>query len=183
MDRDRALAAFEGCPGVPGRFEPVEQGQQFDAIVDFAHNAGAYRDVLLTARRVVDARPGARLLVQVSATTQRDRSKRPPMGRLAARYADLLVVTSGHSGGLEPHARAIADLMCGVRDVADARAEVISDRRSAIRRLVEEAAPGDLVLVLGRGAVGRPLGGPDTAAFDDRDVLRAEIRDLPRSRS
>lgn len=165
-------------PGVPGRFEVIDEGQAFDAVVDFAHNADGVEQALGAARDLVIRRPGARLLSVLSAAGGRDPSGPPAMGRAAARLADVLVLTTGASRG-DPHPLApLRALAAGARTVAGARPAVIPDRRAAIAEGIARARPGDLLVVAGRGArsrlvVDRAGNGPE---FDDRVVTRELLR-------
>jgi UDP-N-acetylmuramoyl-L-alanyl-D-glutamate--2,6-diaminopimelate ligase len=160
------------CP-VPGRFEPIDEGQPFDIVVDFAHNPGALRSVLRTARRIVSARPGARLIAVVSVPGTHDPPKRPEMGRVARRLVDKLVITTTNTYGEAPSA-AVDGLLQGARTAVGAELSVAMDRREAIGLALQEAGAGDLVLVAGRGAIptlrlDRSGAGPP---FDDRVVVR-----------
>jgi UDP-N-acetylmuramoyl-L-alanyl-D-glutamate--2,6-diaminopimelate ligase len=171
VERARSLDVLSSTPGLPGRFEAIDAGQRFRAVVDYAHNPGGYRAVLATARRIARAR-GGRLLVQISVTSQRDPSKRPAMGAIAAGFADRVIVTRGARGGAERPERALRDLLRGVPPTDSLR--IVPDRRHAMRVLVREAQARDLLLVLGRGPTTRPLE-PGAEPFDDRRVLREEI--------
>jgi UDP-N-acetylmuramoyl-L-alanyl-D-glutamate--2,6-diaminopimelate ligase len=167
-----ALAAVTPAPG---RFEPIDAGQPYLAVVDFAHNPDAIRQALLTARPLAGAR--GRVRVVLTASGALDPGKRPGMGRVAAELADHLILTTGSLLG-EPREAILAGLTRGAREAADpALIEVVPERRTAIARLVRAAQPGDVVLVLGRGPLPtlRDSHGGSGQPFDDRAVLREEL--------
>ncbi|MCP9276139.1 UDP-N-acetylmuramoyl-L-alanyl-D-glutamate--2,6-diaminopimelate ligase [Mycolicibacterium arenosum] len=152
---------------VPGRLEPVDAGQDFLAVVDYAHKPGALRAVLETLR---DQAPG-RIAVVFGAGGNRDQGKREPMGAVAAELADLVVVTDDNPRDEEP-ADIRAAIMAGAAGVP-AAAEIVEvgDRRAAIDYAVGWAAPGDTVLIAGKGhEIGQTSRGR-TRPFDDRTEL------------
>lgn len=163
---------------VPGRLEPVDRGQDFLAVVDYAHKPGALQAVLETLRRQTDGR----VAVVFGAGGNRDRGKRGPMGVVAAELADLVVVTDDNPRDEDP-ADIRATLVAAARGVATS-AEVVEfgDRRSAIEHAVRWARHGDVVLVAGKGhEAGQTVGG-HTHPFDDRDELALALearRDRP----
>jgi UDP-N-acetylmuramoyl-L-alanyl-D-glutamate--2,6-diaminopimelate ligase len=161
---------LESVRGVPGRFEAVDEGQPFTVVVDYAHKPGALENVLHAAR---DLAAGRRVICVVGAGGDRDRGKRPQMGRLASELADVAIVTSDNPRSEAPDA-IIAELVAGaVRDV-----EVEQDRSVAIARAIELAEPGDVVLIAGKGAEqGQEIAGR-VIPFDDRDVARDALRAL-----
>lgn len=149
---------------VPGRMEPVECGQDFLAVVDYAHKPGALQAVLETLRADTDGR----LAVVFGAGGNRDPGKRGPMGRVAAELADLVVVTDDNPRDEEP-----AEIRAAIVAGAVGRAEVveIGDRRAAIEHAVAWARPGDVVLVAGKGHEAGQTGAGITRPFDDREEL------------
>jgi UDP-N-acetylmuramoyl-L-alanyl-D-glutamate--2,6-diaminopimelate ligase len=152
---------------VPGRLEPVDRGQDFLAVVDYAHKPGALQAVLETLRHQTDGR----VAVVFGAGGNRDRGKREPMGRVAAELADLVVVTDDNPRDEDP-ADIRASIVAAARAAATS-AEVleVGDRRSAIEHAVAWARDGDVVLVAGKGhEAGQTMGG-QTRPFDDRDEL------------
>jgi UDP-N-acetylmuramoyl-L-alanyl-D-glutamate--2,6-diaminopimelate ligase len=175
--RAHTLATIAASPGVPGRWEHIDEGQPFSAIVDFAHTVAALEAVLQTARAIAD-RTGARVHHAFSAGGGTDPSKRGPFGRLASTLADRAVVTEGAGRG-EPRERVIAAILAGAAP-GGTPLEVIPDRRAAIRAVLSGAAPGDLVLVTGRGAMARLIShtSGEGMEFDDRVVVREELREL-----
>ncbi len=168
VERAAAIAALAEAIPVPGRFEAVEAGQPFTAIADFAHNPDGYAAVLGTARELTRGK----VRVAIGARGGMDQFKRPAMGEVAARLADQVFVTSGEDRGESRELR-IEQLLEGARR-GDAEVVVEPDRRRAIAKLVAAAEPGDVVLVLGRGAQTEPLcdGGEP---YDDREALCAAL--------
>ncbi|MFN8174412.1 MAG: Mur ligase family protein [Solirubrobacteraceae bacterium] len=179
LDPAATDAALCREPGVPGRFERIDEGQDFDVIVDFAHNPAGVEVALGTARAIARRRPGARLRAVVSASGGHDRHKRPPMAAAARRLADDLVLTEDNWRG-EPRSGPLRDLLAGTRGVRGGRVSVVPAREEAIATVLRRAQAGDVVLIAGRGAMPRLIrdiagNGP---AFDDRAVARAALREL-----
>ncbi|KZS65325.1 UDP-N-acetylmuramoyl-L-alanyl-D-glutamate--2,6-diaminopimelate ligase [Mycobacterium pseudokansasii] len=151
---------------VPGRLEQVDRGQDFLALVDYAHKPGALRAVLTTL-----ASPDRRLAVVFGAGGERDPGKRAPMGAVAAELADLVVVTDDNPRGEDP-AAIRREILAGAAG-AGGTAEVVevADRRDAIRHAVAWAGPGDVVLVAGKGHETGQRGAGEVRPFDDRVEL------------
>jgi UDP-N-acetylmuramoyl-L-alanyl-D-glutamate--2,6-diaminopimelate ligase len=151
---------------VPGRLEVIDRGQDFLAVVDYAHKPGALRAVLETLRR-----PGTRLAVVFGAGGNRDAGKREPMGAVAAELADLVVVTDDNPRDEDPAAIRAA-IMVGARGESG-RADIveIGDRKSAIAHAVGWARSGDVVVIAGKGHETGQTSGGQTRPFDDRDEL------------
>jgi len=171
VDEADAVAALASAPAVPGRFESIDEGQPFRVIVDFAHTPDGLEQVLRAARSVT---PAGRVLIVFGAGGDKDREKRPLMGEAAARLADVVIVTSDNPSHEDPAAIAAA-VASGVSSrAADVRVEL--DRRAAIRAALAEAQPGDIVVVAGKGHETEQLIGDRVIAFDDRDVVREELR-------
>jgi UDP-N-acetylmuramoyl-L-alanyl-D-glutamate--2,6-diaminopimelate ligase len=166
--------ALRTAARVPGRFEPVDEGQSFGVLVDYAHTPDALENVLAAARPLSD---GRRVVCVFGCGGDRDRAKRPLMGEIAARLADVVVVTSDNPRSEDPDA-ILAEILTGVPD-RDA-VEVIEDRRAAIARAVGLARPGDVVVVAGKGhEQGQELAGGRKVPFDDVTVVREALRALP----
>jgi UDP-N-acetylmuramoyl-L-alanyl-D-glutamate--2,6-diaminopimelate ligase len=164
-------AALPSVAGVPGRLETVQAGQPFLAVVDYAHKPDALAAVLTSLRR----RTAGRLLVVLGAGGDRDRGKRPLMGEVAGRLADVLVVTDDNPRTEEP-----AAIRRELRSGAAGRAEVHEegDRRAAIRLGVRLARAGDTVVVAGKGhETGQEVAGT-VHPFDDRVELAAALEGL-----
>jgi UDP-N-acetylmuramyl-tripeptide synthetase len=152
---------------VPGRFEAIDEGQPFTVLVDYAHTPDSLDNVLRTARDFADGR----VLVVFGAGGDRDRGKRPLMGRVAAELADVVLVTSDNPRSEEPVA-IIQDILQG----AGLEVEIDPDRRSAIRRAVSLAEPGDVVVIAGKGHEQGQEIGAEKLPFDDREVAREALR-------
>jgi UDP-N-acetylmuramoyl-L-alanyl-D-glutamate--2,6-diaminopimelate ligase len=171
VDAVRAAASLAEARRVPGRFEPVDEGQDFAVLVDYAHTPDSLRNVLEAARRVT----AGRVVCVFGCGGDRDRDKRPLMGRIAAQLSDLAVVTSDNPRSEEPEA-IIAEILAGA---GSAGVEVEPDRRAAIGIALESAAPGDTVVIAGKGhEQGQEFEGGRKIPFDDRQVAREELRKL-----
>jgi UDP-N-acetylmuramoyl-L-alanyl-D-glutamate--2,6-diaminopimelate ligase len=172
----RALeVAAEGIPDalrsfgrVPGRFEPVEEGQDFGVLVDYAHTPDSLENVLRAARELA----GGRLHVVFGAGGDRDRSKRPLMGEAASRLADRVIVTSDNPRSENPDA-----IIDQILEGAGPGAEREADRRTAIRLAIETAEPRDVVVIAGKGhEQGQEFEGGRKEPFDDVTVAREALR-------
>jgi UDP-N-acetylmuramoyl-L-alanyl-D-glutamate--2,6-diaminopimelate ligase len=168
----RGLAA---APAVPGRFEPVQAGQAFDVIVDFAHTADGLREALAAARAAVR---GGQVTVVFGCGGDRDRDKRPEMGAVAATMADRVVLTSDNPRSEDPLA-IINAILSGVP--ADYRDRVVSepDRRRAFAMAFQSSSPGDLVVIAGKGHETTQTIAGDVISFDDRAVARELLEAAP----
>ena len=163
IESSAIAAGIENLDGVPGRFESVDEGQPFTVLVDYAHTPEALENVLRAAREL-DA---GRVLCVFGCGGDRDRGKRPIMGRIAGRLADIAIVTSDNPRSEEPRA-IIDEIVAG----AEGALEIEPDRREAIVRAVEEAQPGDVVLIAGKGHEQGQQFRDRTVPFDDREVAR-----------
>lgn len=167
---------------VPGRFEKVEAGQDFTVVVDYAHTEDALRRVLAVARELCRGR----LITVFGCGGDRDPGKRAPMGRVAARASDLVVLTSDNPRGEDPLA-IIEAIEQGIREEVTSRPTAgasafsrqpyltLPDRREAIERAVQAAESGDLVVIAGKGHEDYQLIGSRRVAFDDRVVAKEAI--------
>ena len=158
---------------VPGRLERVEGGQPFTVLVDYAHTPDALARVLDVAHSLAG---GGRVLVVFGCGGERDREKRPLMGRVAGRSAHFTVLTTDNPRSEDPHTIASA-VAAGLRDEG-AHFMLEPDRRAAIRFAVSDARPGDTVVIAGKGhETGQTTDGV-THPFDDRVVAREELEAL-----
>jgi len=169
---ERGAAALSGADRVPGRFEPVDEGQPFTVLVDYAHTPDSLENVLRAARRVTQGR----LLCAFGCGGDRDREKRPLMGRIGAELSDVCVVTSDNPRSEDP-AAIIAEILDGIPEGADVTVE--PDRRAAIALALGAAGPGDTVLIAGKGhEQGQEFEQGRKIPFDDREVAGEELRRL-----
>jgi UDP-N-acetylmuramoyl-L-alanyl-D-glutamate--2,6-diaminopimelate ligase len=164
VDDDAITRGIESVRVVPGRFEAVEEGQNFHVIVDYAHKPGALENVLHAAR---DLAHGNRVIVVVGAGGDRDRGKRPLMGRIASELADVAIVTSDNPRSEDPQA-IITEIVGGTTGPV----EVEVDRATAIARAIELARAGDVVVIAGKGAEQGQEYADRTIPFDDREAAR-----------
>ena len=168
-----AVAGVAACPGVPGRLERVEGGQDFTLLVDYSHKPGAVEAVLGALRPVT----GGRLCIVLGCGGDRDRAKRPLMGAASARLADVAILTSDNPRSEDPLA-ILAEMLAGVLTVPEqerARVIIEPDRAAAIGLAVAMAGKGDVVVVAGKGHERGQYVGDSVIPFDDREVAAAAI--------
>jgi UDP-N-acetylmuramoyl-L-alanyl-D-glutamate--2,6-diaminopimelate ligase len=163
IDETAIRQGVESLSGVPGRFESVEAGQPFAVIVDYAHTPDSLANVLAAARELGDGR----LTVVFGAGGDRDREKRPLMGRAAAANSDRAIVTTDNPRSEDPSAIAA--------QVADGTLEIVLDRGEAIRQAIADARPGDVVVIAGKGADTEMEIASGNIPFDDRVVAREAL--------
>jgi UDP-N-acetylmuramoyl-L-alanyl-D-glutamate--2,6-diaminopimelate ligase len=157
------------APSVPGRFESVDEGQPFTVIVDYAHTPDSLANVLRTARELTTGR----LICVFGCGGDRDRGKRPEMGRIAAELSDVPIVTSDNPRSEDPLA-IIDEILAGMEPEPD----VEPDRRAAIAKAVGLARAGDVVVIAGKGHEQGQEFADRKLPFDDRDVAREALRRL-----
>jgi UDP-N-acetylmuramoyl-L-alanyl-D-glutamate--2,6-diaminopimelate ligase len=175
IDDDPIVRGIADLPGVPGRLEPVEGGQPFTVLVDYAHTPDSLENVLAAARSLT----AGRLIVVFGCGGDRDRGKRPLMGEAATRLADVTVVTSDNPRSEDPLA-IIAEIEPGAKRGGHPYT-VEPDRRAAIRAALGEAQPGDVVVIAGKGHESGQQFADRTVPFDDRVVAGDELAQLSRS--
>jgi UDP-N-acetylmuramoyl-L-alanyl-D-glutamate--2,6-diaminopimelate ligase len=169
---DGLLEALERGVRVPGRFEPVDRGQDFAVLVDYAHTPDSLENVLAAARELT----GGRVISVFGAGGDRDRGKRPLMGEIAARLSDVAIVTSDNPRSEAPEA-IIGEILAGTAGPGSGAAvEAIEDRRAAIVRAVSLARPADVLVIAGKGHEhGQELAGGRKIPFDDVAVAREAL--------
>jgi UDP-N-acetylmuramoyl-L-alanyl-D-glutamate--2,6-diaminopimelate ligase len=182
LDLQRVAAAWRVAPGSPGRLERIPHDGDVAVLVDYAHTPDALRRVLATMRAVTPNR----LVVVFGAGGDRDKGKRPEMGRAGAELADLSIITSDNPRS-EPPAQILREVEAGARKAGAMPLRVtelrdatkgyctILDRRDAIRAAIAAARPGDTVLVAGKGHETYQIVGSERSHFDDREEARAAI--------
>ncbi len=153
--------------GVPGRFQVVDQGQEFTVVVDYAHTPDGLENVLRTARDLTSGR----VIAVFGCGGDRDAGKRPLMGKVAGQLSDVAILTSDNPRSEEP-LEIIRQIEAGIRDVDDIYYEVIPDRREAIRQALQSAQAGDFVVIAGKGHETYQIIGDQALPFDDYQVAR-----------
>jgi len=167
---DQALGALERFPGVPGRLEPVGDGlAPFRVLVDYAHTDDALRNVLGAMRHLKPSR----LIAVFGCGGDRDRTKRPKMGRAVEELADLGIVTSDNPRSEDPNA-IIAEICAGIQKHSKFCIE--PDRAKAIHLAIREARHGDVVLIAGKGHEDYQIVGKERRPFDDREEARLALK-------
>jgi len=156
---------------VPGRFQSIDEGQPFLVVVDYAHTDDALRNLISTARELNST---ARIITVFGAGGERDRTKRPLMGEAAGSLSDLVVLTSDNPRGEDP-LRIINDVVVGLQKVS-ANYKIEPDREQALATALEEARPGDIVLLAGKGHETCQVLASGTIEFDDREKAREILR-------
>lgn len=174
---DHVRSAIETVTNVPGRFELVEAGQDFSVVVDYAHTEDALVRLLTAAQAL---RTG-RIITVFGCGGDRDRTKRPKMGRAAVQYSDVVILTSDNPRTEDPSA-ILREVEVGVKealvDRGHVRYRMVADRREAIEAAIREAKPGDMVLIAGKGHEDYQIVGTTKHHFDDREVARDTIEAL-----
>jgi UDP-N-acetylmuramoyl-L-alanyl-D-glutamate--2,6-diaminopimelate ligase len=168
-------AAVPTLRPVPGRFQPVDAGQPFTVIVDYAHTDDALRNLTALARQMT-ATAGARVITLFGCGGDRDRTKRPKMGQAAGEGSDFVVATSDNPRSEDP-AAILAEIEPGL-EATGAAYTVEVDRAAAIRLALEAAHPGDVVLVAGKGHEKEQILADRTVPFDDSEVALSILREL-----
>ncbi|HEU5104317.1 MAG TPA: UDP-N-acetylmuramoyl-L-alanyl-D-glutamate--2,6-diaminopimelate ligase [Solirubrobacterales bacterium] len=164
-----AAAGLARAGRVPGRFEPIDEGQGFAVLVDYAHTPDSLENVLRAARRLTSGR----VISVFGAGGDRDRDKRPKMGRAGAELSDLTVITSDNPRSEDPEA-IVAEVAAGAEGASEL--EVVVDRRAAIALALGQAQPGDTVVIAGKGhEQGQEFEDGRKVPFDDREVAREEL--------
>jgi UDP-N-acetylmuramoyl-L-alanyl-D-glutamate--2,6-diaminopimelate ligase len=172
VEPDAAACALADAHAPPGRLQPIDEGQPFTVLVDYAHTPDSLDNVLKAVREVTEGR----VIAVFGAGGDRDRTKRPLMGRAGAEGSDLAVVTSDNPRSEDP-AAIVAEVLAGIEDRIGVEAEV--DRRAAIALAFDRAEPGDTVVIAGKGhEQGQEFEDGREVPFDDRQVAREELREL-----
>ncbi len=160
-------------PCVPGRFESVDAGQDFQVIVDYAHTDDGLRNVLEAARAICTGR----VITVFGCGGDRDRTKRPKMAAVSAALSDYSIVTSDNPRTEDP-LRIIEEVVAGMEQCGKtegAHYAIIADRATAIAEAVSMARPGDLVMIAGKGHEDYQIIGVERIHFDDREAARAVL--------
>lgn len=176
LQAEQAVRALEGASAVPGRMEPIEMGQSFEAIVDFAHTPNALRQALKAARERTDGR----LIAVFGSAGLRDREKRRLMAQVSADFADITVLTAE-----DPRTESLEDILEEMAAAAEGQGATrgydlftVPDRGQAIRHAVELAEEADLVIACGKGHEQSMCFGTTEYPWDDRTAMRAALAEL-----
>ncbi len=180
MTSVRIEKALESVTNVPGRFERIQEGQDFTVVVDYAHTDDALQRLLDAAQTVKQGR----IITVFGCGGDRDRGKRSKMGQVAVRNSSLVIVTSDNPRTEDPQS-ILSDIEKGIETLPPEERcpyQTISDRAEAIQSAIEEAGSGDLVLIAGKGHEDYQILGTQKVHFDDREEARKAIRQQMRSR-
>ena len=172
IDPAQIARGIAECPSVPGRFERIDEGQKFLVAVDYAHTDDAIRNVVAVARSLKPKR----VITLLGCGGDRDRTKRPLMGKAAAEASDFIVLTSDNPRSEDPM-HIIEDVLPGIAPYLTPRL-IEPDREKAIRAALAQAEPGDLVLLTGKGCETYQVLADRTIDFDDREVSRRVLREM-----
>ncbi len=173
IDSKDILKGIKAVSGVPGRFEKIILGQPFEIIIDYAHTDDALFSLLSTLRK--HAR--GRLICVFGCGGDRDRSKRPLMGKVAARLSDLIILTSDNPRGEDPLS-IIKEIEGGIpKEGAEEMYEICPDRKEAIYRAISLARADDVVVIAGKGHETTQVIGSKAFPFDDREIVRQAVND------
>lgn len=178
LSLDAIREGLHTVQNVPGRFERVEAGQSFTIVVDYAHTEDALVRLLAAAHALTTGR----IITVFGCGGDRDRGKRPKMGRAATERSDVVILTSDNPRTEDPMT-ILKEVEAGVRDVLETsrvRYEMIPDRRTAIETAIREAKRGDMVLIAGKGHEDYQIIGTQKFHFDDREVAREAVGKLMR---
>ncbi len=171
ISREHIEAGIGQLESVPGRFERIDLGQPYLVVVDYAHTDDALRNLIATAREL---NPAGRIIALFGCGGDRDRAKRPLMGEVAGSASDAVVLTSDNPRSEDP-LRIINDVLVGLQKTK-AKYVVEPDRSAAVERALDQARPGDIVLLAGKGHETYQVLRDRTIDFDDREVARRSLR-------
>ena len=171
-DLDKIVEGLKTCVGAPGRFERVETNADFAVVVDYAHSDDALLNTLKTAKDLTNGR----IITVFGCGGDRDKSKRAPMGQVAGRYSDLVIVTSDNPRTENP-LQIISQIEKGLQET-DCPYLIIPDRRDAIHQAIQKAKKEDVILIAGKGHETYQIVGNDKFHFDDREIAREALEKL-----
>jgi len=171
IPQDKIEEGIANLESVPGRFQQIDEGQPFLVVVDYAHADDAIRNLITTAREL---NPGGRIITLFGAGGERDRSTRPLMGEAAGALSDLVILTDDNPRKEDP-LLIMNDVVVGLQKV-NAKYRIEPDRGVALEMAIDEAQPGDIVLLAGKGHENYQILRDRTFEFDDREMARAILR-------
>ncbi len=169
LDLDVCVRALSSFPGVPGRLEPIRNDLPFRLLIDYAHTPDGLENVLRSLRETT----AGRIIAVFGCGGDRDQSKRPEMGRIATRWADLSLITSDNPRSEDPE-EIIRQIVCGVQGDGY---RIIPDRTQAIRVAIQSAAPGDTVLLAGKGHETWQVFSDRVIHYDEREIAREILKE------
>jgi UDP-N-acetylmuramoyl-L-alanyl-D-glutamate--2,6-diaminopimelate ligase len=171
---DQIVAALAVAAPAPGRFQALDEGQPFAVLVDYAHTPDSLENVLRAARDLT----AGQLISVFGCGGDRDRGKRPQMGRISSELADLTIVTSDNPRSEQPEA-IVDEILAGIVPGSEHQIDAIVDRRAAIARAISRARSGDVVVIAGKGhEQGQEFAAGRKIPFDDAAVAREELRSV-----
>ncbi|SFL73045.1 UDP-N-acetylmuramoyl-L-alanyl-D-glutamate--2,6-diaminopimelate ligase [Pelosinus propionicus] len=175
IDASIIKAALEKFQSVSGRFELVDEGQPFSVIVDYAHTPDGLENILKTAQQIAKKR----IIVVFGCGGDRDKTKRPIMGRLAVQYGNVVIATSDNPRTEDPET-ILNEIEAGIREllIPGKIYEKISDRRQAIERALHVAEMDDIVIIAGKGHENYQILKDRTISFDDKEVVKTIIQEM-----
>ena len=171
-DLDSIAKGLKTCIGAPGRFELVPNDEDFAVVVDYAHSDDALLNTLKTARNLTNGR----IITIFGCGGDRDKTKRQPMGEVAGKNSDLVIITSDNPRTEDP-LRIIHEIEIGIKPT-NCPYLTISDRREAIYQAIAKAKPNDVVLIAGKGHETYQIIGAEKYHFDDREIAREALENL-----
>ncbi len=169
---DAIQSGLEKCVGAPGRFERVPHDGDFAVVVDYAHTDDALLNTLKTARDLTTGK----IITVFGCGGDRDRTKRGPMGEVAGRNSDFVIITSDNPRTENP-LKIIEEIEVGVKSI-DCEYLIVSDRRDAIFQALKKARANDVVLIAGKGHENYQIIGDDKFDFDDREVALEALKQM-----
>ena len=177
---DALKDGLKHAPAVPGRFEEVSVGQDFTVLVDYAHTPDALKQALIASREILGKKSHHRLISVFGCGGDRDKTKRPIMGKISSQLADMTVVTSDNPRSENP-ATILEDILRGIpqplQQNSHRKVWVEEERGAAIRKALSMAQKGDLVLIAGKGHETYQIIGNEKLHFDDREVARRILKE------
>jgi len=171
-DLDKIVEGLKTCVGAPGRFERVTHTGDFAVVVDYAHSDDALLNTLKTAKDLTTGR----IITVFGCGGDRDKTKRAPMGEVAGRNSDLVIVTSDNPRTENP-LQILSEIEIGLKET-DCPYQIIADRRDAIHQAIRKAKRDDVVIIAGKGHETYQIVGSDKFHFDDREIAREALESL-----
>jgi UDP-N-acetylmuramoyl-L-alanyl-D-glutamate--2,6-diaminopimelate ligase len=171
ISNDVIEGGIRGLESVSGRFQRIDLGQPFLVIVDYAHTDDALENLIRTAREL---NPKGRVITLFGCGGEKDRTKRPVMGEVTGKLSDLTILSSDNPRSEDP-LKIISDIIVGLQKTGG-KYMIEPDREKAVNRAIDEAGPGDIVLLAGKGHENYQTLADRTLPFDDRDVARGALR-------